>query len=208
LEGKQNLENNHNQSKMKKEEIEASFPIIIVYIGLSLMFLGIITIFTEVPKEFLIGASLSGMFFAIADFILLKSNFSNNDVHFTMLTLFLGVASFFLLPVFMIIVPNLSTIIGRYGDFASLLALGIVVSGLGYRALTSNKRYVLEIKKDMKNFEEQRNEIQKQIELYNKEHQEMKEKTLKSAKDLEELNEKLKLAEQRLEENEKNIDKD
>ncbi|MEW4225830.1 hypothetical protein [Rossellomorea marisflavi] len=193
-------EEKNNSNGIKKEEIETIFPIIIVYIGISLMFLGILTVYTEVPKEFLIGASLSGMFFAIADFIILKSKISHKDVLITKCILFLGVASFFLLPVIMIVSPDLSERIGHYGNFASLLALGIVVSSLGYRSLASNRKYILEMVDDMRELKVQRDKIQTEIDEFKREHLKMKDETMKKGKEIEEMKGKINLAEEKLKE--------
>ncbi|MEY8732098.1 hypothetical protein AB9M92_07505 [Peribacillus frigoritolerans] len=137
------------RTEYKKSELEASSELIIFFIGISIMILGTINTIRPVPKEFLLGATLAGLFFAFSDYYLLKSKFFKTDLIINLTMVFLGVFCFFLLPVILITFPSLFNVFGQFGDIATFVALGLVVTGLGLKTYSSKRNFLLETKVDL-----------------------------------------------------------
>lgn len=157
---------NEAQYKMKQEilhsEIEGSSEVITVYVGLSIILLGTINLFKSVPPEFMAGATISGLFFAISDYILLKDKLYKTDAMWHQWSIALGVFSFFLLPVLLIMFPNLNKDIEDFTEFATFIALGLVVTSLGFKSFRSRKKFIMDMKDQINILKEQSKEVLKE----------------------------------------------
>ncbi|MDP4086001.1 MAG: hypothetical protein Q8934_15465 [Bacillota bacterium] len=69
--------------EVEKELLESNYDLIIVFIGYTLILLGIINGIKKVPEQFLFGATLAGLFFTASDFNLLKNKVYNRDIFLT-----------------------------------------------------------------------------------------------------------------------------
>ena len=118
---------------------------IIVYIGFSFFILGTVNAFTDVSEVFLIGATISGVFFAVNDFLLaglhLKSKYRVAIGPLTMM----GVFSFFLLPIFLLTFPSLLEFFSFLSETGTFYALGFVIIGFAIKA----KKAIIGTKLDM-----------------------------------------------------------
>ncbi|MGE7637646.1 hypothetical protein [Peribacillus frigoritolerans] len=85
--------------KYTKEELEGNYDLITFFVGILLIFLGGLDNIKEVPQEFIIGATLAGLFFAVSDFILIKDDFSKFENILNRVLIFSGILSIFLDPV-------------------------------------------------------------------------------------------------------------
>jgi hypothetical protein len=143
--------------KMKKKEeidreiLERNYDVLLVFIGFTIVLLGVLNSFKKVPEEFLFGATLSGFFFALSDFNLLKDRFYKSDVLYNLLCLFFGVASFLLLPVFFMVFQDFYENIKSFGDAATFLALGFIIVGIGFKSMESKRKYINSITSQLNN---------------------------------------------------------
>lgn len=125
-----------------KELIERNYDVILVFIGFSIVLLGVLNAFKKVPEEFLFGATLSGFFFAFSDYNLLKDRFYQKDMLWNLISLFLGVLSFFLLPIILLVFPGMYEAVEPFGDAATFLALGFIVVGIGIKSMETKRKYL------------------------------------------------------------------
>jgi hypothetical protein len=144
-----------NSAKViSKEKMESSSEFITVFVGLAIISIGALNAYTAVPKEFAFGATVGGMFFALSDFTYLKGQYTEKDLLANSLLLFSGVMSFFLLPVVLIMFPEVFTALKSFGDFSTFFALGIVVCGLGFKSFESKAKYKQGIRKELEHLVE------------------------------------------------------
>lgn len=139
-----------NSAKViSKEKLESSSEFITVFVGLAIILIGALNAYTAVPKEFAFGATVGGMFFALSDFTYLKGKYTEKDLLTNTFLLFSGVMSFFLLPVVLLMFPEVFTALESLGDFSTFFALGIVVCGLGIKSFDSKVKYKQGIRKEL-----------------------------------------------------------
>ena len=121
-----------------KSEISSSDNIT-VFIGFSLMTLGIANGIYDIPDAFIIGASLAGFCFTAADLLTL---YWPNKIAVTMMT-GTGVYSFFLLPVSLLMDPNqkIHDILNAMSDASTFIALGLVMVSIGVKSIKAKKGY-------------------------------------------------------------------
>lgn len=142
-----------------------------VYIGFSLIFLGVLNGIMDIPDAFIIGASLSGVCFTMADITFLNGNFKKTNAVFTAM----GVFCLFLLPIILLVSQN-SLIIAFFefaSDMGTFYAIGFVMIALGWKSREAKSGFItgtLEVlrhlkdtnekmKNDMASLEEERREI-------------------------------------------------
>jgi hypothetical protein len=147
------MQNSDNETKVNKNKIDTHSELITIFIGASIFILGFVNSIKAVPDAFIIGATLAGLFFTLSDFNSLRKN-SNPYINGGLL--FLGVFSFFLLPVILMVFPNLS--LDGFSDFATFLALAAVVVSLGLKSYQSKRSYLTSIYTELNSLYEQRNQ--------------------------------------------------
>lgn len=128
------------KEKNNDTELEGISDLVMIFIGASLIVLGILNMFAEIPSAFILGATLSGLFFTFSDPSIYSQQLSNDSrqvLSFFMTAL--AVFSFFLLPVVLLISPNLYEMFKPYGDLATFVALGAVIIVFGVKSRKANR---------------------------------------------------------------------
>lgn len=164
-----------NTGEVDKEEIERNYDLIIVFIGYTILLLGVLNGFKKVPEEFLFGTTFAGTFFACSDYHLLKGKFYRKDYLINIIFLFCGVFSFFLLPVILMVFHEIYKEIKPLGDTSTFIALGLVVIGIGLKSNSSKRKFILSMKNDIYQLRNESEETAKGIKLATKELQQIKE---------------------------------
>ncbi|MEH7248745.1 hypothetical protein V7114_18375 [Neobacillus niacini] len=160
--------------EVNKEIIEKNYDVILIFIGFSIVLLGVLHNFKKVPEEFLLGATLSGLFFAYSDFNLLKEKFYQKDVLYTLFFLFLGVFSFFLLPVILLVFPGSYKVVAPYGELATFLALGFIVVGIGFKSMDSKRKHLDKLTLELNKLKSTITEVNGKLEKTEKDVSELK----------------------------------
>ncbi|WP_252503087.1 hypothetical protein [Sporosarcina sp. Marseille-Q4943] len=86
-------------------EVYKLTDLIILFIGISIILLGLLSLYVSIPDEYIAGATIGDMFFVLADIVVLNDVIKTRDLVFHVLSLFIGVISFLGLPVFLIVFP-------------------------------------------------------------------------------------------------------
>lgn len=132
-----------------KDILFTNSDMFIGFIGVSLIWLGALSVVTEVPKEFTIGASLSGFFFSFADLTVTSNKITKLKVIIYMLCLMSAAISFVFVPAFLLVEKDLGNILVPYTDAITVLALGIVITSFGNRIRLSRDKQREEIRKEL-----------------------------------------------------------
>lgn len=103
-----------------------------VYIGYSLLGLGLLNSITDVPDAFIIGASVAGFCFTTSDLLMLSDRYMKAIRPLTAA----GVFSFFLLPVVLLSCPYLLMLefFSFFSNMVTFFALGFVMITLGIKS--------------------------------------------------------------------------
>lgn len=104
-----------------------------VYIGYLLLGLGLLNSITDVPDAFIIGASIAGFCFTSSDLLLLHERYRKAIGPLS----FIGVFSFFLLPIVLLSFPYHLLVLEVFSfvaDMVTFFALGFVMIALGVRS--------------------------------------------------------------------------
>lgn len=103
-----------------------------IYIGYSLIGLGLLNSVTDVPDAFIIGASLAGFCFTLSDLLTLHEQYRKAIGPLTAV----GVFSFFLLPIVLLSFPYLLMFefFSFFANMVTFFALGFVMIILGIKS--------------------------------------------------------------------------
>ncbi|MET3657853.1 hypothetical protein [Sporosarcina psychrophila] len=116
-----------------REQAHFITEIMICFIGICMILLAFLSLTGQVPKEYAFGATLAGFCFVYADFFILEEKVSGKDLVTYGIFLFLGVLSFILLPVVLLIGTSLGNLFMSESDFFTFMAFGIVLITMGYK---------------------------------------------------------------------------
>ena len=169
-----------------------------IYIGLSLAGIGVLNAATEVPDVFIIGASLAGLCFTLADPLISGRKFINI---FTAL----GTLCFFLLPIILLSFPmvNIFDFLNSLSEAATFFALGIVLIALSFKSQNAKISFLTDLIKPFENVKDAHERFEKDIQSIRKEQEEILVNYSNRIKELEELevnyNNRIKELEEQLE---------
>ncbi|WP_379968032.1 hypothetical protein [Ectobacillus sp. sgz5001026] len=125
-------------------ESEGISDLVMIFIGASLVILGVLNMFSDVPPEFILGATLSGLFFTFSDPSIFPQRFIGNvgrrflSSFMTMIAVF----CFFLLPVVLLSNRPLFEMVAPIDDFATFVALGAVIIVFGLKSRKTNRERI------------------------------------------------------------------
>lgn len=147
-----------------------------IYIGLSLIILGIINGVKEVPDAFIVGASLSGFFFTLADVTFLSRTVNRLNIFFAPL----GIFCLFLLPILLLVFPDfaLFKMFEFISDMGTFYAIGLVLIALGYKSRESKAEFISTTKEVLGYFQAENKEHGNAIASIEKERRELAERNL------------------------------
>lgn len=135
---------------IEKESLYANSDMLIVCIGFSVILLGALSATVGIPKEFTIGASLAGMFFAIADLVVSTEKVSKSKALIYIFSFMFGAISFVFVPAFLMVNQTIGNQLVPFADSFGLVALGIVIISIGNRIHEARVKQIRDIKNMLK----------------------------------------------------------
>lgn len=110
-----------------------------IYIGYSLIGLGLLNSLADVPDAFIIGASIAGFCFTTSDLIVLSDRYRKAITPLSLA----GVFSFFLLPIVLLSFPNLLMFdfFSFFADMVTFIALGFVMIALAIKSRNAKNEF-------------------------------------------------------------------
>lgn len=135
--------------------------IMISFIGVSMIILALLSLTGKIPKEYAFGATLAGFCFVYADIFLVEEKISLKGLWIYGISLFLGVLSFILLPVLLLVNSNLGDTLMSNTDFFTFMAFGIVLMTMGFKTLVRRHEQQEKTSNELKEIREELNTIMK-----------------------------------------------
>ena len=167
---------------------------IILFIGISFIILGLMNLKFNIPKEYITSISLAAFFFVLSD--MLTISLRRTKLNLYSFTLLLGVLSFTLLPVLLLLFPEIFSILINSSESLSVISLGLVLIIINIKMWDTNKEFnklILKSTKETLDFIDKFNDFPKDsIELASEIH-EVNKKLLEENKSLKEEIEKEKV---------------
>lgn len=153
-----------NKKTFDRSVVYRYTDLIIMFIGISMIILSCLSLFLKIPKEYSVGATFGGLFFVLADTMIIQKTVGYKSIVFYFLALFFGVFSFFLLPVILLINSDAYAGLIEITDFATIGALGFVIMVMSYKAVNSRLELNSETSKELDELKEDFDKVLNEIE--------------------------------------------